>query len=88
MTYPDSAVVQRTYTDRGKIYQLKHTGTTIYTRTYDNGGRLVTDAYNNTVTETRAFNTDNALASISFNKSIGNRTYGWDFFIPSEEVQA
>ncbi len=73
--------MERTYTDRGELYQLKHASTTIDTRAYDNGGRLTSNNYNNGVNETRAYNTDNTLASITFGGSgtgIGNMTYGWD----------
>ncbi|GAB5407028.1 MAG: hypothetical protein Aurels2KO_52590 [Aureliella sp.] len=78
-TYPDGTSVQRTYTDRGELYQLKHAGTTIDTRTYDNGGRMTGSSYNNGVSESRSYNSDNTLASISYSgASIGNLSYSWD----------
>lgn len=78
-TYPDGAVVGRSYTDRGALYQLTHAGTTIDTRAYDNGGRLTSSTYNNGVSESRSYNADDTLASISFSgAAIGNLSYGWD----------
>jgi RHS repeat-associated protein len=80
-TYPDGAVVERTYTDRGELNHLKHAGTTIDTRVYDNSGRQTSSTYNNGVVETRAYGTDNTLTSINFGGSgtaIGNLTYAWD----------
>ncbi|GAB5404837.1 MAG: hypothetical protein Aurels2KO_30680 [Aureliella sp.] len=83
-TYSDGTSVQRTYTDRGQLFQLKHAGpmqlnTVIDTRTYDNGGRMTGSSYNNGVSESRSYDSDNTLSSISYSgASIGNLSYSWD----------
>jgi len=79
LTYPDGTTVDRTYTARSQLQEIKRNGTTIDTRTYDDGGRMATSAYNNGVSETRSYNIDNTLASIGFTGApIGDLTYGWD----------
>ncbi|GAB5404833.1 MAG: hypothetical protein Aurels2KO_30640 [Aureliella sp.] len=83
-TYPDGTSVQRTYTDRRQLHQLKHAGpmqlnTVIDTGDLDNGGRMTGSSYNNGVSESRSYNSDNTLASISYSgASIGNLSYSWD----------
>ena len=77
--YPDGAIVQREYTDRGELHKIKHDSTVIDTRGYDDGGRMTSSSYNNGVSESRGYNTDNTLASITFSgASIGNMPYSWD----------
>ncbi len=39
--YPDGALVERTYTDRGQLYQIKHDSTIIDSRTDDDGRRMI-----------------------------------------------
>jgi YD repeat-containing protein len=91
MTYPDGTITEKTFTDRGQLYQTKYAGNIEDTRTYDDGGRLSTSAYRNGVTTTYAYRAngsqkDNLLASISFahpagataNDQVGNLTYTWD----------
>ena len=73
--------MQRTYTDRGELYQNKLAGNVIDTRTYDNGGRMTASTYDNGVAETRTYSTDYTLTAINFGgtgTSIGNLAYGWD----------
>ena len=73
--------MERTYTDRGELYQNKQASTVIDTRAYDDGGRMSGSTYDNGVVETRAYGTDNTLASIALGgtgTAIGNLTYGWD----------
>ena len=39
MTYPDNSVVERTYTDRGQLFEVKLDGTIESTNAYDGAGR-------------------------------------------------
>jgi len=78
-TYPDGTIVERMYTPRGLLQQVKVAGTPVDTRTYDDGGRMLTSSYNNGVSETRSYNTDNTLLGIAFSgAAIGDLGYTWD----------
>ena len=71
MIYPaTTSFVERDYTDRGQLNQIKYTGNVVDTRTYDPGGRLATSTYGNGVVTTHSYrdsggNKDNLLASIT-----------------------
>ena len=85
--YPDSTPVERTYTDRGQLHQIKYAGSVIDTRTYDLGGRLSTSTYSNGAATTWNYRTngnnkDNLLASIVTDNpgpnKVGTYSYTWD----------
>lgn len=88
ITYPDSSVVNRTYTNRDQLYQVQYTpsggsASTVATRAYDDGMRLLTTTYGNSLVETRAYRNDtggrvdNLVASIAI-PSITGFTYTYD----------
>ncbi len=85
--YPDGTQVERTYTNRSQLNQLKYNSTVIDTRTYDIGGRLSSSTYSNGAVATWNYrasgaNKDNLLASITTTNpgadKVGTYTYTWD----------
>ena len=64
LTYPDGSLVDRTYTARGQLYQVKYNSSVINTRAYDNGGRLSTSTYGNGVVTTHTYRNDNLTTLI------------------------
>ena len=58
ITYSDGSVVNREYTSRGQLYQVKYGGVVYDTRTYDDGGRPETITYKNGVVTTDIWRND------------------------------
>jgi len=83
-TYPDGSTVERTYTDRGQLYQVKYNTTTVDTRTYDAGGRLDTSTYGNGVATDYDYFNDNLIKEIDTTHPqgvtdvVGTYSYTWD----------
>jgi RHS repeat-associated protein len=77
MTYPSGALVQRTYTNRGQLYEVKDGGSVIDTRTYDLAGRWSTSTYSSGLVTTRTYRDDNTLASIDMG-TVGVYGYSYD----------
>jgi RHS repeat-associated protein len=64
LTYPDGSLVDRTYTARSQLYQVKHNNSLLETRAYDNGGRWTSQTYGNGVVTTRTYRNDNLTTLI------------------------
>lgn len=77
VTYPNSDVVTRTFTNRNQLYQLLLNSVSVAERTYDNGLRLYTTSYGNGLVETRTYRNDNCTASIGIT-GVTDFTYSWD----------
>ncbi len=84
---PDGTQVERTYTNRSQLNQLKYNSAVIDTRTYDLGGRLSTSTYSNGAVTTWNYrvsgsNKDNLLANIATTNpganKVGTYAYTWD----------
>ena len=78
LTYPDGAVVARTYDSRNLLSTIGLAGVNIDTRTYDAGGRLTSETLGNGQVVTRAYLTGDNLPAFIANAAVGNYTYGWD----------
>ena len=76
-TQPGGAVIERTFTTRGQLHQVKRDGTTIATRSYDDGGRLSQQVFANGLTETYAYRLDDQLLSIT-TPGVETRSYTYD----------
>ena len=74
---PGSNTIERTFTARGQLHQVKRNGATIATRSYDDGGRMIEQALANGITEAYTYHDDNLLESISV-PGIETRTYAYD----------
>ena len=84
LTYPNGSVVDRTYTARNQLEQVKWNTNVVHTRSYDDGSRLKTTTHGNGVTSTFNYRSDNLLASIATpaasgaTNSVGNYSYAYD----------
>ncbi len=58
LTYPDATVVERTYTERAQLHQVKYQGLVYDTRTYDDSARPLTCTYKNGVVTTNVWRDD------------------------------
>ena len=85
LTHPYGDEIERTYTSRGQLYQVKHDGSVVDTRTYDVGGRLDTSTYGNgVVTDYDYVANDNLVSDIKTShpsgvvNKIGDYSYTYD----------
>jgi len=84
ITYPDGSIVEREYTNRHQLEQVKWNGNVVHNRTYDDGGRIATTTHGNGVTSTFGHRSDNLLASINTpaaagaSHAVGNYVYDYD----------
>lgn len=77
-TYPDTTVVERTWTDRNELDTVTHAGQLIIDRTYDDGMRLTSTTYGNALVESRTYVTgDNLVATIAI-PSVTGFSYTYD----------
>ncbi len=85
--FRDGTQVERTYTNRSQLNQLKYNSAVIDTRTYDLGARLSTSTYSNGAVTTWNYrvsgaNKDNLLANIATTNpganKVGAYAYTWD----------
>lgn len=63
LTHPYGDEIQRSYTPRGQLDQVKHNGVVVDSRTYDAGGRLNTSTYGNGVVNDYDYRADDNLVS-------------------------
>jgi len=83
ITYPDATVVNRDYTARYQLQQVRYTDSvggnhTLAVRGYDAGGRLTGTTYESTLAETRSYTRqDNLVTSIN-TTTVGGYAYTYD----------
>ena len=78
-SYPNSPSVERTYTDRDQLHEIKYNSNVIDTRSYDSGGRLTGSAYANGVSTTFAHDRqDDLVSAISDSGNVAPFAYTYD----------
>jgi RHS repeat-associated protein len=77
VTYPNAAIVTRTFTARHQLASVSYNGNAVATHIYDDGMRLSTKTFGNDLVETRNYQTDNLVSSIS-TPGVTAFGYTWD----------
>lgn len=77
MTYPHGAVVERSFTSRNQIQQVKYAGSAVASFAYDPGTRRTSTTFGNGLVETRTYRPDNLVSSIS-TPGVTSLSYPWD----------
>jgi RHS repeat-associated protein len=77
VTYPDGAIVDRTFTVRHQLQTINYNGNNVATLNYDDGMRLTNKMFGNGLIENRTYRNDNLLTTID---TPGVTTFGytWD----------
>jgi RHS repeat-associated protein len=77
VTYPNGAIVDRTFTARHQLQTINYNGNNVATLNYDDGMRLIAKQFGNGLIENRTYRNDNLLTAID---TPGVTTFGytWD----------